>query len=324
MSIANLLSRTLDGNSQVVTSWLTQALVSPLDGFVSQSGKRFRAKLVQSAWDLSLAPGSDRTLPSELPQVLELVHAGSLIVDDIEDGSASRRGNPTLHESHGVPLALNAGNALYFLPMVGLEAMGLSAEAELAIRRELALAMSRCHAGQALDLYATLERVPAHEVPELVESIAALKTGSLMASAAKLGAIAAGGSAKLVDALGAFGCELGICLQILDDLGNLGGQRDPGKHLEDLRTRRLTYAWAWLTLHQPPAMVAALRQSVIDGKEPLERTAALMLQLLGEAPRRAIRDRMHTASLKLSTALGARPGIDILLAEVHRLEASYG
>ena len=81
MSIANLLSRTLDGNSQVVTSWLTQALVSPLDGFVSQSGKRFRAKLVQSAWDLSLAPGSDRTLPSELPQVLELVREGASSLD---------------------------------------------------------------------------------------------------------------------------------------------------------------------------------------------------------------------------------------------------
>ncbi len=324
MSIADLLTRTIGADSGVLRPWLEAALVSPLDGFVRQPGKRFRGRLVQIAWDLALPRGSDRMLPPELPQVLELVHAGSLIVDDIEDGSSSRRGAPTLHSSHGVPLALNAGNALYFLPIVGLPAIGLSAEAELAIHRDLARTMSRCHAGQALDIYATLERVPLHEVPELVESIAGLKTGSLMSAAARLGAIAAGGTSTVIEALGAFGCELGICLQHLDDLGNLSGRNDPHKRHEDLRARRITWVWSSLARTQPADVVAELRRRVLEGNGTIEPTAAQIMALLGESPRREVRDRLHTAALKLANTLGEDARLELLFAELQRLEASYG
>ncbi|HSI05422.1 MAG TPA: polyprenyl synthetase family protein [Myxococcota bacterium] len=324
MSIADLLSRTIGSESGVLRPWLDAALVSPLDGFVRQPGKRFRGRLVQIAWDLAMPPGSSRVLPPELPQVLELVHAGSLIVDDIEDGSSSRRGAPTLHSSHGVPLALNAGNALYFLPIVGLPAIGLSADAELAIHRELARTMSRCHAGQALDIYATLDRVPLDEVPELVESIAGLKTGSLMSAAARLGAIAAGAPSAVIEALGAFGCELGICLQLLDDLANLSSQSDPQKRLEDLRARRITWVWSWLARHRPREQVLDLRRRILEGNGTVEPTAAEIVAMLGDGPRLEVRDRLHTASLKLATLLGEHPTFEVLFAEVRRLEASYG
>ena len=48
---------------------------------------------------------------------IELLHNAFLIHDDIEDESRLRRGRPTLHELHGVPLALNAGDALAVLGM---------------------------------------------------------------------------------------------------------------------------------------------------------------------------------------------------------------
>jgi geranylgeranyl pyrophosphate synthase len=325
MSIAGLLLRTMESSSDgVVGEWLQAALVEPLDGFVRQAGKRFRGRLTRIAWDLALPPGSTRILPAELPQLLELVHAGSLIVDDIEDESSSRRGAPALHRSVGVPLALNAGNALYFLPIVGLPAMGLSADAELGVHRELARTMARCHAGQALDLYATLDRVPSREMPALVESIAALKTGSLMAAAARVGALAAGAPAATVQALGAFGEELGVVLQMLDDLGNLSGRRDPAKHAEDLRCRRLTWPWAWLARHQPPSVVEDLRAIVLVAQPRLDITAAEMLRLLGEGPRHEARDRLHSAGLRLAAALGSEAELGTLFAEVRRLEESYG
>ncbi len=323
MSIADLLSRTIGSGSGVVRPWLDAALVSPLDGFVRQPGKRFRGRLVQIAWELALPEGAQRVLPPELPQVLELVHAGSLIVDDIEDGSISRRGAPTLHSSHGVPLALNAGNALYFLPIVGLPAMGLPAEAELSIHRELARTMSRCHAGQALDIYATLDRVPLHEIPELVECIAGLKTGSLMSAAARLGAIAAGASSTVVESLGEFGGELGVCLQLLDDLSNLSGKGDPQKRHEDLRARRITWVWSFLARNQPREKVLDLRRHILEGNGTIEPTAVEIAAVLGDGPRLEVRDRLQSATLKLSNALGASVNLERLFAEVQRLETSY-
>ncbi len=48
----------------------------------------------------------------EVAVSIELLHSALLIHDDIEDGSEQRRGRPTLHIEHGVPLALNAGDTL--------------------------------------------------------------------------------------------------------------------------------------------------------------------------------------------------------------------
>ena len=56
-------------------------------------------------------------MPSPSAVSIELLHNALLIHDDIEDGSDERRGTPTLHALHGVPLALNAGDALGLLSL---------------------------------------------------------------------------------------------------------------------------------------------------------------------------------------------------------------
>ena len=48
---------------------------------------------------------------------IELLHNAMLVHDDIQDGSVMRRGRPTLHVLHGVPLAINAGDALFLLSL---------------------------------------------------------------------------------------------------------------------------------------------------------------------------------------------------------------
>jgi geranylgeranyl pyrophosphate synthase len=50
----------------------------------------------------------------------ELIHTGSLIIDDIQDQSELRRGRPSLYRTYGIDVAINAGNTLYFLPFVEL------------------------------------------------------------------------------------------------------------------------------------------------------------------------------------------------------------
>ena len=48
---------------------------------------------------------------------IELLHNAFLVHDDIEDESEMRRGEPALHSLHGVPLALNAGDAMLLLSL---------------------------------------------------------------------------------------------------------------------------------------------------------------------------------------------------------------
>ena len=53
----------------------------------------------------------------EIAALCEVIHNGSLIVDDIEDSSDLRRNKPCVHKIYGVDVAINAGNFMYFTPM---------------------------------------------------------------------------------------------------------------------------------------------------------------------------------------------------------------
>jgi len=97
------------GASAIDRKHWDSALVDALRDFLLRPGKEFRAELVRASWVLGGGSGDP---PGELPMIVELLHAGSLIVDDIEDGSVARRGQPALHLRHGLPTALNAGNWL--------------------------------------------------------------------------------------------------------------------------------------------------------------------------------------------------------------------
>lgn len=112
--------------SETLTALYRTTLLDPLDEFLARPKKGFRFELIQMAFQwaienlsansmLGSPVESDATSKLRLfSEVVELLHSGSLIVDDIEDQSKMRRGKQTLHELHGVPIALNAGNWLYF------------------------------------------------------------------------------------------------------------------------------------------------------------------------------------------------------------------
>jgi geranylgeranyl pyrophosphate synthase len=129
------LAKTLDARAEPVHDRHWQAaLLGPLLELLERRGKCFRSQLVQIAYDLA-RDSSTKAMPAQLPLLVEALHAGSLIVDDIEDDSKSRRGEPALHLLVGLPLALNAGNWLYFLPHRLLEELGFEAGGERPRRR---------------------------------------------------------------------------------------------------------------------------------------------------------------------------------------------
>ena len=241
--LVDLLDDEFSRRQRRLSPELGGALYEPLADFLSRPGKEFRARLVELCWKLCTGHGR---VPERLASIVEVVHAGSLIVDDIEDESPTRRGRPALHVNYGVPTALNAGNWLYFWAYALVESLDLGPHVELGLYRRLSHTMARCHEGQALDLTVRMGQLSQRRVPRVVEATTRAKTGALMGLAAEISAVAAGSSNAVSTSFQRFGESLGIGLQMLDDLGGLTSERRCHKGHEDLLHGRPTWPWAWL------------------------------------------------------------------------------
>ena len=163
-----------------------------------------------------------------------MIHAGSLVVDDIEDGSITRRGKPALHIRYGLPIALNAGNWLYFWPCQLIKALNLPRRTALSVYECYHRTLLRAHFGQAMDLGSRVDRLLQTRVPDVCIATMELKTGALMGFAMMLGAAIAGPAEAVTSLMDEFGRDLGVALQMFDDLGNVLGIREPAKRYEDL------------------------------------------------------------------------------------------
>jgi geranylgeranyl diphosphate synthase type I len=179
---------------------------------------------------------------------LELVHNFSLLHDDVIDNDRERRHRPTVWALFGVGDAIIAGDALLTLALEVL----FEAEAPGGARAAAALtrATSAMIAGQVLDM--TFETRDAVSLDECI-TMECGKTGALLACAASIGALMAGGDDRLVDALAAYGRHLGLAFQAIDDvLGIWGAPAVTGKPAwSDLRQHKkalpLVFAWEQAT-----------------------------------------------------------------------------
>ena len=227
--------------------WLHASLVEPAERFMDRSGKQIRKTIVDLVYTMAGGRGS---APACLGDSIEWLHAGSLIIDDIQDASPTRRNQPSLHMEIGVPLALNAGNWMYFQSLDKLFDDSLSIRIQHRLLHHLIRTGLRCHQGQALDMGASVDHVDPSSVRALVHQISRLKTGSLVAMAATFGSVAAGAAKTLRAALSQFGMNIGIALQMrndLDELRALALAAPKGLELrtDDLRNARITWPWAW-------------------------------------------------------------------------------
>jgi geranylgeranyl pyrophosphate synthase len=303
------------------TIW-QRALHAPLLEFVERPSKALRASLVVRGYEL--AGGAGRC-PEELGAIVEILHAGSLIVDDIQDGSASRRGRPALHALYGVPVALNAGNWMYFWALDLVPRLPLSDAVQLSLYRWLSRTLLRTHHGQGLDLTGNIYASAQRDAPALVRATAELKTGALMELAAALGALAAGAAPALTDDLARFGREMGVALQMLDDVGGLLSEKCYHKGHEDLLLGRPTWPWAWLALELRPeryAELMALGSQVAAQRQHPELLARQLRAELHGSGRVRIRRHLHAAFARLERAAGASPALSALHAELQRMEKS--
>lgn len=207
-------------------------IVAPARRLMERGGKRWRALFMQLSCEMH--GGGDRALP--LTPLVELTHAGSLIIDDIEDGARTRRGGPAAHLEFGVDLAVNAGNLAYFLPTKILDpppegSTTLAAAEALRVYRMYAATMRKLHYGQGLDI---LWHRPGAVSPSEADylSMCRLKSGSLAGLALGLGAALGGAEAAVVTSLVTIGERFGASFQIIDDVINLE-RGNPGKDRGD-------------------------------------------------------------------------------------------
>jgi geranylgeranyl pyrophosphate synthase len=329
-SLLDLLGRHFDSAEckrllrGVPESLVRRALPDPARDFLSRGGKEFRARLVRVGWELGRSERADRLpLAPEVPLLIELIHAGSLIIDDVQDEAVERRGAPALHLTWGTPAAINTGSWLYCLPQLLLQRAGLPPAIELSLHRAISRALVWCHQGQALDLQARSFELRSDQIGSTVAAISRLKTGTLMELAAAVGAIAAGADARPIAALARFGNELGVGLQMLNDLvGIRARQENP---FEDLRAARATWCWAWAAERFVPPEFERLqsqaRAVAENGADPRPLAEALGCVVAPGA--QAARDHLEGALQRLRTRFGLSPVMDALNAEVERLVHSH-
>ncbi|MCQ0024624.1 polyprenyl synthetase family protein, partial [Streptomyces somaliensis DSM 40738] len=237
------------------------------------------------------AVGADGRVAVAGAVAVELVHAFSLLHDDIMDGDTVRRQRETVWKAYGTGPAVLAGDALFALAVQCLAEVP-GAYTGPAVRRLSATLADLVH-GQAEDLCFE-DRPwtgPGAVRPEAYRTMAEHKTGALLGCAAALGALLGGASDATVTALDRAGRHLGVAFQAVDDL--LGVWGDPaatGKPVHgDLRRRKKTYpVLAALAADTPAARELA---ALLDAPGPAgtldEGAAALAAALVERAGGRA-------------------------------------
>ena len=266
-------------------------------------------------------------MPPGLGLAVELLHAGSLIVYDVQDESTERRGAPALHLLVGVPLAINTGSWMYFWALAELAAVALPSTLALDAQRLAIATMIRCHQGQALDLSARVTDLDAAEVPAVVAATTRLKTGALCRFAAELGALAAGAAAPRRAAIAELGEAMGVALQMLDDVGSVASPARRAKGVEDLRGGRPTWPWAWLAEVADRfewARLTAKARAVVDGSGDADALADALAAAIGPIGRGRARARVHGALAALGAAIGDGPALTEAATLLRSMEARYG
>jgi geranylgeranyl diphosphate synthase, type II len=226
-------------------------------------------KMLRSSLCIAMARATGGTIEDAAASAasIELMHNALLVHDDIEDASGERRGTPTLHALHGIPLALNAGDAMGLLSLRPLKdnmhRLGLATG--LRIFEETERMAWETTEGQALELgWQRENRTDVSDEDYLrmvlqktcwLGTIHPLRVGCLIGARGRLP----------LDPLIRLGFFFGAAFQIQDDLLNLEpgpayGKEVNGDLLEGKRTLMIIHALRTATKRERDALTAFLRR----------------------------------------------------------------
>jgi geranylgeranyl diphosphate synthase type I len=196
-------------------SAINNSLNRPVWDFLDRGGKRWRPALF---FLIAESIGGDVKKLWEFSVIPELVHNGSIMIDDVEDDGELRRGLPCTHKTFGVDIAINAGNFLYFMPLLFFIENRNRFDDKTIIRvfEIYAQEMTNIHAGQAMDIWWHRGNENPNEAQYM--QMCAYKTGTLSRTVARFAVALSGGSDEQEEKMGRFAETIGVAFQIRDDI----------------------------------------------------------------------------------------------------------
>lgn len=231
-----MIHQQIEQGMVAVSNYLQDVLGSRVDilqdasvHIVSSGGKRLRPKMALLAY---LAAGGQRLQESVgLAAAVELVHTATLVHDDINDHSLTRRGKPTVHARWGRTFALLTGDYMF------AKVYEMMAPYGSPFNEIMSQAAVRLVEGETLQAAAA----KAGDINrETYKQIIGLKTASLFEAAARMGATLATNDEEVIEALSDYAYNLGLTFQIVDDILDIVGDPETlGKPVgTDLRQNR--------------------------------------------------------------------------------------
>lgn len=239
--------------------------LQPLKG---RAGKRIRPLVCLLVCQ---AAGGEWQKALPAAAAIELLHNFSLIHDDIEDDSTTRRGRDTVWRAWGVPQAINAGDSMFASAFDALSRLSAGRVPDRTMMRALHTFIQACIAltkGQQLDIW--FETQSQITVDQYLQMIAG-KTAALLSATAEIGAIVAEATSLEQEHYAQFGRHVGLAFQIRDDiLGIWGDEVATGKSVaSDILTRKKTLPVLY-GLSQSRALHDLYAQEEIDLRRALE------------------------------------------------------
>ncbi len=233
-----------------------------VEGYVAYAieshGKRLRPALALLAGG---ATGNICPSHFDLAVVVELIHAATLVHDDILDGADKRRGQPTANAKWGNAISVLLGDCL-FAHALKLSTSFPNGE----ISRRIAHAASDVCSGEIIQTQRRFDlKLSVPDYYKIIE----MKTAALFAAACELGAFINEASPDVISALRTFGLRLGTAYQIYDDVLDLAGdEAQVGKTLgSDLRKGKLTLPILHLLQNADPAERHAISEIILNGDD---------------------------------------------------------
>ena len=197
---------------------LNKAIADPIWDMLDRGGKRWRPALFLLICE---ALGKEPDCCLDFSIIPEVIHNGTLVIDDIEDSSTMRRGKPCTYQIFQTDIAVNAGNAMYYLPLLPLmtQKAKLTPEMQGDIYEVYVQEMINLSMGQAMDIawHRGIANADTLREEDYLQ-MCAYKTGTLARMSAKIAAVVSGADKPLVEKLGRFAESIGVAFQMQDDI----------------------------------------------------------------------------------------------------------
>ena len=225
-------------------------IVKPIRLIADRGGKSWRSYACLLCVDV--VGGSSDRFKAWLPMP-EIMHVGSLIIDDIQDRSLTRRGGPSCHVVFGEAVAINAGNYAYFLsPRCLTDTVDppLTDAQKTRLYDMYFFTMRIGHIGQAFDLtgmdYMMEDIVRDGDTDLLLQERIActhrMKSAAPAGGLARMGAYSGGATEEQITKLGLYFEAVGLAFQVVDDVLNLKGfVGDTKLRGEDVMQGKITF-----------------------------------------------------------------------------------